>query len=573
MNRSRYLPLKLALTFAVAFSLLTIPGVLSNNLRLPRVPSAWAIPAPCPTHGSIGVCTEYWYPAGPAMDSFEAEMFGSAACEFSEIQGIPCCAPLCQITNIPPNPDLTDSPVLSNLIAPFNSSSNYYLTAPLLGQQFVYLSGWQRVVNGQYSGIPNFFTWLDAYNPNPASLGAVRQGFAQSPFSVNPYVASSVWDLYIVGNIYDSLETTNPLNGGQLLDWTTITSSQTPLSNSQLGYTPPNGTVGTYRFVLRNDLFFQDGRRATAFDVAFSYLSLKADGAYLGQGASSMTGVTVLGPAQFDINVNSTTFMTKPNLTSLPILPGHYWTGVGSSGWDSATATCTMIKAPCYPAQYTLGPTPPSGPPQAICSMVCIFSASNLNADPSKTSPTFDPIVNHDLIGSGPWGCGLLTSIGSGSCSSSGTMNVPLGGTFSLTRFGSLVVPGSSISQDYFRSSGNLALWIWSGDNGDTTHDFLNFATVSSCFGQPIQPFPNPCAHFQQGMGTNGIPGLVGLSQISIVLRFFGVNWVSPFNWQTNPPTGIAPPPGSGPPPLVLYAGSVTLNPAAVIGCPGGYDC
>jgi len=194
-----------------------------------------------------------------------------------------------------------------------------------------------------------------------------------------------------------------------------------------------------------------------------------------------------------------------------------------------------------------------------------------MNADPAKTSPSFDPVLSHVLVGSGPWTCGVVTTLGSGICTSTGTMNPPIGGFYDLTRFGIGLLPGSSATQDYFRSSGNLALWVWSGDNGDFTHDFLNFATVAHCFGQPIAETPNPCTHYQQGIGTNGIPTIVGISQVSIVARFIGTNWISPFSWQTNPPTGIAP--LSGIPPLILYAGAYTLNPAAVVGCPSGYDC
>jgi hypothetical protein len=67
-------------------------------------------------------------------------------------------------------------------------------------------------------------------------------------------------------------------------------------------------------------------------------------------------------------------------------------------------------------------------------------------------------------------------------------------------------------------------------------------------------------------MGNPGTGTVVGVSQVAIVNRFFGVNWVAPFDWQTNPPLGIIPFPP------VLYEGPITLNP-----CPidpvNGYDC
>jgi hypothetical protein len=137
-------------------------------------------------------------------------------------------------------------------------------------------------------------------------------------------------------------------------------------------------------------------------------------------------------------------------------------------------------------------------------------------------------------------------------------------------------MPGAS--GDYVRSSGNLALWLWSEDTGDFTRDFLTVALVAACYRQPAAPLggipaPSSCAHFQQGIGANGGPKVVDITTVGIVNRFMGLNWVSPFNWYTSPPTGIAPLTA-----LVLYEGSATLNPASIVSCnvtypAGGYDC
>jgi hypothetical protein len=73
--------------------------------------------------------------------------------------------------------------------------------------------------------------------------------------------------------------------------------------------------------------------------------------------------------------------------------------------------------------------------------------------------------------------------------------------------------------------------------------------------------------------GSASSPAPIGLTQVSIVQRFVGVNWVSPYDWNTSPPQDIA----AFPP--VLYEGSITLNPSTVVGCAvsfnngGGYDC
>jgi hypothetical protein len=443
-------------------------------------------------------------------------------------------------------------------------------TLPIFQQnaQFGYLNnGWIRVDTAVAAGLPNFFAWLSSWNPSPVQPGAIRQGFKQTTSSVSPFIDNSPWDQWIVSNVYDSLIVNNGYAGGQIIDWMALGVQQ--LANPSLTYTPPAGTTQSFRFTLRSDMFFQDGRKVSSFDVAFSYLALKATGAYIGGGAAPMTGITVLSPTQFDINVNPVGVFTLLTLSSLPILPGAYWTRSGSSAWDTGISACTSTGATCYPSQYTLTG---SGTPTVACALNCAsFPASLMNVNLSQTAAGYDPIANHIFVGSGPWQCGVVTSAGSGTCTSTGSQNPPVGGNYALSRFGKGLAPASSVSRIYFRSDGNLAAYLWSQNTGDITHDFLNFSVVASCFGAAVTS-TGPCAHFQRGIGANGGPISVGLSQVAIVNRFVGTNWVAPFNWLSSPPVGVIPIPP------VLYENTLTLNPASVAGCTnpyptGGYDC
>jgi ABC-type transport system substrate-binding protein len=432
---------------------------------------------------------------------------------------------------------------------------------------FGYLNnGWIRAVNNVDVGIPNYFTWLNAYNPTATVPWTIRLGLSHPARSLSPFAATSDQELTILGNVYDPLYRPNPLDSTQLINWMTPLTQQ--LSNSSLTYTAPPHTLSTFRFILRSDMFFQDGRPVTSYDVAFSYLSMVGAGAFIASGAASMTGITILGPHQFDIGVNSLGVFTLPNLASIPILSGRYWTGAGSSAWDNAIFGCTSSTTSCPKAQYALsGATVicPATSGQPGCGSPSP-SANIMQVDPTKVSATYDPIANHIFVGSGPFECGIVTSSGSGSCTPSGTQSPGVGQSFTLPRFGNGLPPASSVSGIYFRSSGNTALWIWARNKGDVTMDFLNFAQVASCYGQPVN-LTGPCGRWQHGMGNPGTGTVVGVSQVAIVNRFFGVNWVAPFDWQTNPPTGIVPFPP------VLYEGSVTLNPSSVVGCPSGYDC
>jgi len=547
--------LKLVLVFSISLSLASLTGPINSGFRVPTLQLAHGIPQPCQVVGSTGACSEFWYPSGPEMNN-ELATISSATSQDVCLQSTPPCL------------DFTDSPASSAVVSGCLSSQTLYVTANVPGAgQFCYLrcqvgpcsssNSWVRAINDATVGLPNYFTWLNAWNAAPGMLGTIRQGFSTTTRSVNPYIASTVQDGYVVGNIYDSLYTANPLSPSQLINWMTINTVQ--LSNSSLSYQPPAHTATTYRFTLRSDLYFQDARRVTGYDVAFSYLSMVGSGAFLGTGASTMTGVTILGPSQFDIGVSSVGPFILPNLTSVPIVPGHYWTNAGSTAWDTAVASCTSLSG-CPRVQYFLsGSTVNCGPTFSCAS----FPTSLLTVNPADTAVTFDPIASHIFVGSGPWQCGVVTSTGSGVCTSTGQQDPPLGGSYTLTRFGNGLLPASSLSGIYFRSSGNTALWVWSGMNGDITHDFLLFAQAVACFGKP---FPTPsCSHWQQGIGNIGV-GIVSINQIAIEARFFGVNWVAPFDWQTNPPLGI------GPFPPVLFEGTVTLNPCSIDPI-NGYDC
>jgi len=227
-----------------------------------------------------------------------------------------------------------------------------------------------------------------------------------------------------------------------------------------------------------------------------------------------------------------------------------------------------------------------------------------MTVTPTVSSPHYDPIANGILIGSSMFECaaipGLPNTTGAvvgGGCTSTGTENPGISGSYQLTRNGAGTTPGTATaSSKYFRSSGSLAVYIWSGNNGGSTHDFINSSTAAFCFLKAVGI--TGCTQWQKGIlnpSATGAP--VGFLQVSAVSSFAGVQWTGPFNWlpgisypccpfTANAPTGIATFP------LTLYEGISTGNsgnpfptntpqvllPAAVAGCTsayatGGYDC
>ncbi len=460
----------------------------------------------------------------------------------------------------------------------------YTLPVYAPSDRFGYLSNWNRVINSvgfgnplinQGVGIPNYFTWLNAYSTNPTLSGTIRQGFKQTTSHLSPYTASSQWDFFILYNIMDSLYALNPLGNNQLIDW--MTTSHSVISNSSLGYTPPSGTAVTIRNHLRNDIFWQDGQKVTASDVAFSYISLILHGAFeASQVTGILTGVTVLSSTEFDLNLKGIGPFIQLTIGSLTIMPGHLWYGPASgcpSSWNNLLAATT-------PAVY----------PEV--------SGSCLNTSTTDSSSTFDPVASGILVGSGPWVCentGANTAVPVGTigtgCTNDNTSSPTV--SFTLTRFGctlsitgtTCVAPNTtaSLSSSYFRSSANLARWFWSGNTGSVSHDLINISTLANCFNKPLGTAG--CTHWQQGIGAPSGSAVVGLSQISSVSRFYLLNWTSPFPWASL--TGIAVGAANSfdgiPAPQLqendpLLPGGMFLNPASVVSCSqlypaGGYDC
>src|SRR5437867_11457960 len=105
--------LRLLLIFAIVFSLASLPGVLSSNFHLPRIPVVRAQQET--TFGS-------WYPAGAQMETLTISSFDGL---IGDVNSIAC--PL----NCPLNVDLTDSPLTAgDVTSTCPSSVTRVCTAP-----------------------------------------------------------------------------------------------------------------------------------------------------------------------------------------------------------------------------------------------------------------------------------------------------------------------------------------------------------------------------------------------------------------------------------------------------------
>src|SRR5439155_23820275 len=111
---------RLLLTFAIVFSLVSLPSALSSNFNLPNIPVVRAQQET--TLGS-------WYPAGAQMETLTISTFNGPIVEMNSI----ACPPNC-----PPNVELTDSPLTaSEVTSTCPSSMTIVCTAPVADREFL----------------------------------------------------------------------------------------------------------------------------------------------------------------------------------------------------------------------------------------------------------------------------------------------------------------------------------------------------------------------------------------------------------------------------------------------------
>jgi hypothetical protein len=496
---------------------------------------------------------------------------------------------------------------------------------------------------GGYSATANYFNWLNAYSATPAVAGTLREGFLTTVSSLNPFDFTTLWEGYLLSNVYDGLFAQNPLCSqtppagsgvsqcssiSQNIDWMTtnhgfLCYAGGPTCNATtLGYgnsTYLASTTADLRLTLNRSNHWQDGGPVTAWDVKYSFSNLNATGAFQATALASVAHINVLDEFTLDLNLKAKGPFTELLIGGITIIPGHVWSACGASTWNTGvteknTAGSNIVNA----AEDTC--VGHFGAPS-------ITTVGGVRAD----SPTVDVVASNLLIGSGPYTCQSIGGTGhpavgtiGGGCSVDNTMSPASNlSDFTLTRTGcALTATGTTTcgaagsSSDYFRSSGALAAYIWTGDIGSGSADFSKVLTVNSCHSST--PSAN-CPHWAQGIGNPSLTSSsnpVGLGQRLKVNSLKGVSWIGFSTEKTTgtqlilscaagytiPGTTITPCtttnagwtttvlPGIGAYAATLYevgsqitigtttTGTSTLAPASSIGCAsdypnGGYDC
>ena len=404
--------------------------------------------------------------------------------------------------------------------------------------QFAYRREWTGVNAEKGIGPPNYFTILNAWTSNPAIPGELRWGFKQGTSQVNPLTFISVWEGYVVSEVFDTLLAANPysptdLYGWMVNDWQVIA--------PQPG--DPSGTVSDIKFSLRSDIFFHDGVQLTSSDFMFSWQAFASTGGVVNPLTAGIVGVKVLNTVNFIVNLNSNSVFALFNAGGIPILPQHIL------AQDTITK-CTTVGTPA-------------------CTLV-------------SDAATTDPVSSYRYIGSGPYICldSVANKVG-GKCTATGNQSVPSGSSIVLSRNG--LGQSGTANSAYFRDSAKYKQWQWADVFSHGRVDILDVSSAASCLGKIVTGGQNPnCLHWDTpaahitcvatagscntsslaGLGGNN-GGTVTFIEIQQAFRWFGVTWTTPFSYASLSSTTGCGGAGCGaqPVPQTLYEGGVQYAP------------
>ncbi len=275
----------------------------------------------------------------------------------------------------------------------------------------------------------------------------------------------------------------------QVIDWMAKDYSQTV--NAQ------GNTVLTFH--LRPDLMFHDGTSVTAADVVFSISTYYTVPSYHYKPyVSKVLADVACGSGCIQVTLQGTSLFHLTNIGLLPIVPKHVWSG------------------PCN----TL-------PPQC-------------------TDPSFDPMINGMVIGSGPWVClNLNTRVAGGPCGRTGGPGSNL--------LGQVVAPSGSTpyfvilkrydttitSRGFHRCCPNvqassLQKVSWADINDDGIVNILDIASAALVFGQFDKYWTHPL------FGCSPLSDICG---IALLASYYGTGLTCPFCGTVAPPplTGLDP--------------------------------
>ncbi|TMI68724.1 hypothetical protein E6H16_01340 [Candidatus Bathyarchaeota archaeon] len=398
------------------------------------------------------------------------------------------------------------------------------------------------LVNQLGVGYPNFYTLLNAhqnsgYTPsNPIyTFGGgdpttLRYGQASPTTYLNIFNAQTAWEFNVLGEVYDTLFFSSPVQPGNVFCWMCNT------------FTQSIDSKGNEHFLveLRQNLRWQDGAVVDAKDVAFSLLSLR-DLAYTAgyNLVGKLQSVNVLSNTTLDIVFNGQS-INYPVFLEAFIIPRHLWECDLVAENDCAAGAAAVIAAGGKVSDYTnAGVNVPSS---------------------SRTDPSYDPLTSGTLIGSGPFLCRSifpedLGRIGTGCAKNNdgtrSSQSLGVDATITLQAYDRTGEPGNTDPfLQYMRSynpawatgtgtsafSGQYQEFVWADQNKDAQVTISELASVGSCFNAsgPTSSCSNTAYNYWLRSAFHPHSPTTISSEVAIVASHLDDTYIYPYSW--NPP-------------------------------------
>jgi peptide/nickel transport system substrate-binding protein len=188
---------------------------------------------------------------------------------------------------------------------------------------------WDDVING-VGGIQQSYTWalLRAHHNSTPYGGTLNWGFKSNIQSLNPIIASWVWDWQILSNIYDGMYGANPYDlsediaSGLAQSWTVEPISLTGINGTT------DGTAGlNVTFVMFENATWHDGEAVMADDVAYFYeffQTIETPSRWV-PSVQNAARVTAKSDYVVEILLNTSGYFAFHFGASPLVIPKHWW--------------------------------------------------------------------------------------------------------------------------------------------------------------------------------------------------------------------------------------------------------
>jgi ABC-type transport system substrate-binding protein len=207
---------------------------------------------------------------------------------------------------------------------------------------------WLGVVNIMGYGIDNGWSFMDMHTnvtewetsmTPPVTGMTIDYGFKVPELKdVNILYASWLWDTNVLGEIYDSLLTSNASNIAQLMPWIATNWTVSTYTN------PVLGTCSKVRFTLDPNAVWSDGTPLTLADVYYSFIEVKADLAAKGHpppwwwsNVEHILSFSILDPYNFEVLLDLKSYWALYWIAGSYIIPKHIWKPIILTGSPEST--------------------------------------------------------------------------------------------------------------------------------------------------------------------------------------------------------------------------------------------